>query len=184
MGENVVALATVVIFLVAALLTRAQTPLTGKRFDYNSLPYKVDTDTSGRGPQFGYNLCNSTTEGAASLCQTAMLNSLDDFCLWGPPTPNSLIGNTEAQVVAWCTRPGRGTRTIPQDALTGVQFMKTSAYVQITGIIKQELININVGDPGGQLDPHAADQRGSPIGGLMFSNAFASNNGNNNSYQQ
>lgn len=27
-------------------------------------------------------------------------------------------------------------------------------------------------------------QRGNPLGGLIFSNAFASNNGNNNTYQQ
>src|ERR1700730_9742861 len=40
-------------------------------------PYKVDTDASGRGPQAGYNICNSTTEGPASLCQTAFVNSID-----------------------------------------------------------------------------------------------------------
>lgn len=57
-----------------------------------------------------------------------------DFCLWGPPEPNSLIGNTEGEAVAWCTKPGRGTRLIPQGALTGVQFMKTPAYVQVRSI--------------------------------------------------
>lgn len=40
-------------------------------------PYKVDNDPSGRGPQFGYNRCNSTTEGPNSDCQLAMLNSID-----------------------------------------------------------------------------------------------------------
>jgi hypothetical protein len=37
----------------------------------------VDTTNGPRGIQTGYNLCNSTTEGPSSLCQTAMVNSLD-----------------------------------------------------------------------------------------------------------
>ncbi|EUC58738.1 macrofage activating glycoprotein, putative [Rhizoctonia solani AG-3 Rhs1AP] len=172
----------------AAATTRASasfTPLASKHFDYTNLPYKADTDTGGdRGAQYGYNLCNSTTEGQKSLCQTAMINSIDDFCLWGPPEPNSLIGNVEGESVAWCTKPGRGTRVIPAGSLTGVQFMKTKSYVQVTGRIKQTGINIAAKDNGGELDPHGADRRGNPLGGLLFSNAFASNGGNNNSYQQ
>jgi hypothetical protein len=60
-----------------------------------------------------------------------LIPNFQDFCLWGPPKPNSLIGNTEGEAVAWCTKPGRGTRLIPAGALTGVQFMKTPAYVQV-----------------------------------------------------
>ncbi|CAE6345914.1 unnamed protein product [Rhizoctonia solani] len=160
------------------------TPLAEKRFEYTALPYKADTGSGERGTQFGYNICNSTTEGQTSLCQTAMINSIDDFCLWGPPEPNSLIGNTEGEAVAWCTKPGRGTRVIPAGALTGVQFMKTPSYVQVTGRINQALINIAADDSGGEMDPHGADRRGNPLGGLLFSNAFPSNNGNNNTYQQ
>ncbi|CAE6488205.1 unnamed protein product [Rhizoctonia solani] len=160
------------------------TPLAEKRFEYTALPYKADTGTGERGTQFGYNICNSTTEGQNSLCQTSMINSIDDFCLWGPPEPNSLIGDTEGEAVAWCTKPGRGTRLIPAGALTGVQFMRTPSYVQVTGRIRQELINIEKNDSGGEMDPHGADRRGNPLGGLLFSNAFPSNNGNNNTYQQ
>ncbi|CAE6482761.1 unnamed protein product [Rhizoctonia solani] len=161
------------------------TPLASKRFEYTALPYKADTDTGGdRGAQFGYNLCNSTTEGPTSRCQTAMVNSIDDFCLWGPPEPNSLIGNVEGEAVAWCTKPGRGTRVIPAGALTGVQFMRTKSYVQVVGHIKQTQINLAANDNGGEMDPHGADRRGNPLGGLVFSNAFASNGGNNNTYQQ
>jgi len=150
----------------------AQTPLSDKRFDYNALPYQADTDTGERGTQYGYNICNSTTEGPESLCQTALINSLDDFCLWGPPEPDSLIGNTEGEAVAWCTKPGYGTRLIPEGALTGVQFIRTSDYVQVTGRIQQDLINIAADDSGGEMDPHGADQRGNPLGGLLFSNAY------------
>ncbi|CAE6406940.1 unnamed protein product [Rhizoctonia solani] len=160
------------------------TPLASKRFEYTALPYKADTGGGERGNQFGYNICNSTTEGPTSLCQTAMVNSLDDFCLWGPPEPNSLIGNTEGEAVAWCTKPGRGTRLIPAGSLTGVQFMRTKSYVQVTGNIRQTGINIAEKDDGGEMDPHGADRRGNPLGGLVFSNAFPSNGGNNNTFQQ
>lgn len=57
--------------------------------------------------------------------------------------------------------------------MTGVQFIKTPAYVQITGLIKQELINLTPNDTGGEMDPHGADQRGNPLGGLLFSKAFS-----------
>ncbi|KAJ1304257.1 hypothetical protein OPQ81_005418 [Rhizoctonia solani] len=169
---------------VSAFAQSAFTPLAEKRFQYTALPYKADTDTGERGTQFGYNICNSTTEGQTSLCQTAMINSIDDFCLWGPPEPNSLIGDTEGEAVAWCTKPGRGTRLIPAGALTGVQFMRTRSYIQVSGRIDQRLINIADGDTGGEMDPHGADRRGNPLGGLVFSNAFPSNGGNNNSFQQ
>ncbi|CAE6507233.1 unnamed protein product [Rhizoctonia solani] len=172
----------------APTTTRASssfTPLASKHFEYTALPYKADTDTGGdRGGQYGYNLCNSTTEGPTSRCQTAMVNSIDDFCLWGPPEPNSLIGNVEGEAVAWCTKPGRGTRVIPAGALTGVQFMRTRSYVQVVGHIKQTGINLAANDNGGEMDPHGADRRGNPLGGLVFSNAFASNGGNNGTYQQ
>ncbi|KAF8499928.1 hypothetical protein JB92DRAFT_2980797 [Gautieria morchelliformis] len=172
--------------LVAAssVLAQADTPLASKHFEYTALPYMVDTTNGPRGIQTGYNLCNSTTEGPSSLCQTATVNSLDDFCIWGPPKPNSAIADTEGELVAWCTKPGRGTRIIPSGALTGVQFMQTPDYLQVTGRINQTLINIAAGDSGGEEDPHGADGRGNPLGSLVFSNGFPSNNGNNGSFQQ
>jgi hypothetical protein len=65
-----------------------------------------------------------------------------------------------------------------------VQVLKTSAYIQIAGFIDQTQVNMNAQDYGGELDPHGADLRGNPLGGLMYSNAFPSNNGNNNTFQQ
>lgn len=147
-------------------------PLASKHFTWGALPYQADTDTGDRGTQYGYNLCNTTTEGPTSLCQTAIINSIDDFCLWGPPEKDSVIGNVEGESVAWCTKPGYGTRVIPKGAITGVQFMKTPDYIQVTGFITQNLINIQADDSGGELDPHGADQRGNPLGGLLFSNAW------------
>ena len=61
------------------------------------------------------------------------------------------MGDTEGEAVAWCTKPGRGTRVIPQGAITGVQFMRTPAYVQVTGFINQQLINMQADDYGGEV---------------------------------
>jgi hypothetical protein len=152
------------------------TPLASKHYAYPSeIPYMVDTDQGLlRGYQHGYNLCNSTTENQDSLCQTSFVNTVDDFCLWAPSEPNSLVADTEGEMVAWCTKPGRGTRLIPAGALKGVQYIKTSAYVSVVGFIDQRFINIASDDWGGEMDPHGADLRGNPMGGLMYSNAFSS----------
>ncbi|KAF9518132.1 hypothetical protein BS47DRAFT_1338723 [Hydnum rufescens UP504] len=175
----------VVTFLTTASLAAAQViPLTQRIYPYSQIPYKVDTDTTGRGPQSGYNLCNSTTEGPTSLCQTALVNSIDDFCVWGPPIPNSTIGDTEAESVAWCSKPGHGSRIMPAGTLTAVQFLKAPAYIQVTGLLNQVNIDLTADDGGGEMDPHGADERGNPLGALVYTNAFPSNNGNNGSYQQ
>ncbi|KAG6827379.1 hypothetical protein H0H92_012035 [Tricholoma furcatifolium] len=170
-------------------------PLVDKHFDYPSgIPYRVDTDDNlARGRQTGFNICNSTTQNQDSLCQTSFVNSIDgkfqtyflafdDFCIWGPPDPNSVVASTEGEMVAWCTNPNHGTRLIPKDSLTGVQFMRTPDYVQVVGYINQSRINLQSDDYGGEMDPHGADWRGNPLGGLMYSNAWS--NGNNNSYTQ
>lgn len=39
------------------------------------------------------------------------------------------------------------------------------------------MINIAAGDYGGEMDPHGADRRGNPLGGIMFSQAFGRGNG-------
>ncbi|KAG5642763.1 hypothetical protein DXG03_002142 [Asterophora parasitica] len=65
------------------------------------VPYKVDTEPHLiRGAQTGYNICNSTTQNQDSLCQTSFINSIDDFCLWAPIDPNSIVGDIEGEMVA------------------------------------------------------------------------------------
>ena len=85
------------------------------------------------------------------------MNHLDDFCLYAPPNPDSAIGDVEHEAVTWCTKPGRGTRLIPEGTLQGVQYMRTPDYIQVVGFIDQTRINIAEGDFGGELDPHGAD---------------------------
>jgi hypothetical protein len=80
-----------------------------------------------------------------------------DFCLWAPSVSNKTVGEAEGEMVAWCSKPGHGTRLIPPGALTGVQFLKTPDYIQIVGFIDQTKVNIADGDYGGEMDPHGAD---------------------------
>lgn len=88
-----------------------------------------------------------------------------------------MIGNVEAAVVAYCSQPGHGTRVMPGGTITGAQvriclhdgngcltftlfghqFMKTSAYIQVTGHFNQGGIGLDTTDTGGELDPHGAD---------------------------
>ncbi|KJA24771.1 hypothetical protein HYPSUDRAFT_135770 [Hypholoma sublateritium FD-334 SS-4] len=159
-----------------SLALTAFVPLVDKRFPYAQLPYKVDTDVGlARGEQLGYNICNSTTEGPESLCQTAIINSLDDFCIWAPPTPGQTVGEIEGEMVAWCTKAGHGTRVMPPGTITGVQLTRTPDYVQVVGFMNQTLIDMVAGDEGGEMDPHGADLRGNPIGGVVYTQAFADN---------
>lgn len=159
---------------VAVTGTTPSQPLASKHYDSPAqLPYKVDTDEGlVRGTQIGYNICNSTTENQSSLCQTAYINGPGDFCLWAPPEPGKTVGEIEGEMIAWCTHPGRGTRLIPAKAITGVQYLKTPDYVQVVGFIDQTKIDMTADDYGGEMDPHGADLRGNPMGGVVFSNIW------------
>ncbi|GAA6048247.1 hypothetical protein JCM3770_006502 [Rhodotorula araucariae] len=163
----------------SAVAQSSSVPLAAKRFQWNNLPYQADTDSGERGRQVGYNRCNATTQNQESMCQTAVINSIEDFCLWAPPTPGEEVGNIEGEMVAWCTKEGYGTRIIPEGALQGVQFIQTPHYVQVVGYIDQAQINMLPEDYGGEMDPHGADQRGNPLGGLVFSDAFGANSTRN-----
>ena len=136
--------------------------------DVRSLPDKTQNG------QFGTNNCG-TGSSQDSNCQTAWINSIDDFCIWSPHAPNSVIGDTEREGIAWCTKAGRGTRTIPDGTLKGVHWVETDKYVQVTGVGDFTKTNIRAGDDGGEFDPHGADANGNPIGGLLFGNTFRPN---------
>ncbi|KAK4700307.1 hypothetical protein P7C70_g5943, partial [Phenoliferia sp. Uapishka_3] len=118
------------------------------------------------------------------MCQTLIMNDVSDFCLWGSPgtSPNGTIGDIEASTVAYCTKDTHGARTIRAGAITGVQFMRTSAYIQITGHINQTALMLTEDDTGGELDPHGADLLGNPLGGLVYSTGLPS--GDNSTMMQ
>lgn len=102
--------------------------------------------------------------------------------MWGSPKAGDTIGDVEAAVVAYCTQEGHGARLIKEGSLTGVQFMRTSAYIQVTGHIKQSGIGLTDDDSGGELDPHGADLAGNPLGGLVYSTGLPT--GDNKTYIQ
>lgn len=107
-----------------------------------------------------------------SMARLLTLNSVDDFCLFGPPEPGpeSLIGNVEPIVVAYCTKPRNNARLIPDGTITAAHFIRTPSYVQIYGFWDGTRVNIPAGDSGGELDPHGAENVGNPIGGNVTSN--------------
>ena len=49
--------------------------LSNLHYSFSNLPEQVYPFPVLRGPQLGYNICNSTTQGNASLCQTLIVNS-------------------------------------------------------------------------------------------------------------
>ncbi|KAB5589430.1 Carbohydrate-binding module family 13 protein [Ceratobasidium theobromae] len=150
-------LASVLVSSVAAQYTATWDPA--------NLPDTTEADQSGT------NKCG-TGNSQDSMCQNLYVNSASDFCIWGPPKPDSVIGEIEQIVVAYCTTPGRGTRLMPEGTLKSAHFLKTPDYVQVTGVGDFTKIGIRRGDEGGELDPHGADKLGNPHGGLVFSNAF------------
>ncbi|KAF9028564.1 carbohydrate-binding module family 13 protein [Hymenopellis radicata] len=137
---------------------------------WNTGYYYTDLPNTSEDGQSGTNNCGTGSSDSAQ-CQTAWINSAEDFCLWAPPTVDS-IGNSERLEVAYCTKSGRGARTMPDGTLQGVHFVKTPDYVQVTGVGDFTKINVAAGDAGGELDPHGADGNGNPIGGLVYGNSF------------
>jgi hypothetical protein len=45
-----------------------------------------------------------TPVNQTSMARLLSLNSINDWCVFGPPEPNSVIGDTEEFEVAWCMR--------------------------------------------------------------------------------
>ncbi|WAR57826.1 hypothetical protein PtB15_5B56 [Puccinia triticina] len=147
--------------------TSGDVPLYLKRFTWPNLPYQADTGNGPRGTQQGYNRCNATTQNQDSMCQTTFMNSIQDKYF-----PHSIVGNIEGEMVAYCTTKKFGTRLIPAGAITGLQVTRTPGYIQAVGFIQQTALNLQANDTGGEEDPHGADQRGNPLGALMYSSAF------------
>jgi hypothetical protein len=80
MSFSTLSLLAVAVNLVAAQnpATTALEPLASKHFTYPNIPYQVTGDQGGiRGPQSGFNLCNSTTQNQDSKCQVCFLSDFD-----------------------------------------------------------------------------------------------------------
>lgn len=193
-------------------VTTSPLPLTSYHYEYDELPYQINPYPVGRGPQFGFNQCNSTTEGPESNCQTLVMNSLVrrfDKIPCGQKAyrlnrMTSASGVGPSQTASWAiSRPERLSTAprragaavscllVPSLVLTYVfffgiiisawtatltarnaQFIRTSAYIQITGRLNQEGVGLDHSDTGGELDPHGQDLLGNPIGGVVYSHGM------------
>lgn len=115
-----------------------------------------------------------TPQNQSSMARLLSVNSIDDFCVFAPPEPNSVIGNTEEEEVAWCVQARNNARVIPDGTFTAVHFVKSPLYVQVMGMGDFTKINIADNDEGGELDPHGATGNGNPVGGNVTSNVSGS----------
>ncbi|PWN50541.1 hypothetical protein IE53DRAFT_387139 [Violaceomyces palustris] len=106
----------------------------------------------------------------SSDSRLASVNSVDDWCTFGPDIPGTAIGDGEESTVAYCTKPRNNARVIPDGTVTAAHFVKTPLYVQIMALGDFTKIGIPAGDEGGELDPHGATNMGNPIGGNVTSN--------------
>ncbi|KAG8871097.1 hypothetical protein FRB97_009016 [Tulasnella sp. 331] len=133
-------------------------------YTYDSLPNTTETG------QTGTNNCGTTSSNTSS-CQNLFVNSVTDFCLYGPPSPNTISADEEIEV-AYCLNVGYGTRLFPEGTIIGAHFVQTPDYVQVSGNGDFTKIGVTAGDEGGELDPHGATGNGNPIGGLVFTTAY------------
>ncbi|KAG8988117.1 hypothetical protein FRB94_001843 [Tulasnella sp. JGI-2019a] len=164
---------------VSSSITNAPT-VTTKPKPNKSLTYSatytpgVNLPVTSEQGQYGTNACG-TAANATSLCQNVYINSVQDFCIFGPPVkPGQFetISADERIEIAYCLNEGYGTRVMPEGTITGAHFVQTPDYVQITGWGDFTKIGITKGDYGGELDPHGYDGNGNPIGGLVFGNSY------------
>lgn len=138
--------------LLAALLALGTSSLTvSAQYSAYYTPSASGLPRHTESGQSGTNKCG-TQSSQTSMCQNVYINSITDFCLWGPPNGGEVADN-EAVEVAYCTQAGRGTRVIPEGTIKGAHFVQTSHYVQVTGNGDFTKIGITAGDEGGELDP-------------------------------
>ncbi|PWN36848.1 uncharacterized protein FA14DRAFT_183227 [Meira miltonrushii] len=159
MLQSTFALFTLVLASSSALIRAQEKPT----FNITNLPDKWEDG------QYGSNQCGKwKPHSQRSRCQNVYVNSVQDFCLWGPPRGQEEIGEVEDRTVSYCTKSGYGTRIFPPGTLKGAHFIKTKDFVQVTGYGDFTSIHVKAGDEGGELDAHGADGRGNPHGGLVF----------------
>lgn len=114
------------------------TPLISKGFAYpTGIPQKADTDVGLlRGSQFGYNQCNTTTEGPESNCQTAVINSIDGasqvtclICLVHSVIQTFVYGPLQSQARLLLTRRVRWLHGAQGPAMEHVLFLSMPSRV-------------------------------------------------------
>ncbi|KAK0548402.1 hypothetical protein OC861_000547 [Tilletia horrida] len=112
----------------------------------------------------------NTPINQTSMARLASINSVDDWCTFGPPGTGEMMGDIEGETVAWCTKARNNARVIPDGTVTSAHFIKTPLYVQLLALGDFTRIGVVPLDEGGELDPHGATGLGNPVGGNVTSN--------------
>lgn len=157
---------------ISALASQATASTPSSPFDFGDpspdYPGVVAQDPSG--PTNPEKPEMDTPINQTSVARLASINSVDDWCTFGPLDPDVEIGEQEERVVAYCTKPRNNARVIPDGTVTAAHFVKTPLYVQIMALGDFTRIGIKANDSGGELDPHGQTNKGNPIGGNVTSN--------------
>jgi len=135
-----------------------------------SSTYPGVRSTNKNGPTNPKSPSLGTPINQQSDSRLASINSIDDWCTFGPGSTGQPIGDIEAETVAWCTKARNNARVIPDGTLTAVHFVKTPLYLQVMALGDFTKIGLVAGDEGGELDPHGATNMGNPVGGNVTSN--------------
>ncbi|SPO31479.1 uncharacterized protein UTRI_06609 [Ustilago trichophora] len=161
------AAAALLVALAAGVSAQSPPPF---RYGTPSPNYPGVRGTNRNGPTNPSTPQLNTPINQTSNSRLASLNSIDDWCTFGPEVPGTIIGNVEGETVAYCTKPRNNARVIPDGTVTGAHFVKTPLYVQLMALGDFTKIGLVAGDEGGELDPHGATNMGNPVGGNVTSN--------------
>ena len=158
--------------VLAAAAVSAQSSSSVPPFQYGTPnpDYPGVKSTARNGPTNPSSPQLNTPINQTSTSRLASINSVDDWCTFGPPGTGQPLADVEEITVAYCTKPRNNARVIPDGSVTGAHFVKTPLYVQLMAVGDFTSIGFMAGDEGGELDPHGATGMGNPIGGNVTSN--------------
>jgi hypothetical protein len=102
-------------------------------------------------------LLTATVNASGQIAQVVDAN---DFCVFLPPNDatDRIISNSEWNANAFCmgnTPQATGADKIPSGFIKSAHYVKTDAYVQVTGQIDYTKANLVGSDGGGQMDVRA-----------------------------
>ncbi|KAL4399893.1 hypothetical protein ACI68E_002802 [Malassezia pachydermatis] len=157
---------------VSAQAAQASSSTPSPPFQYGnpSPDYPGVVATNPNGPTNPDKPTVNTPINQTSTARLASINSIDDWCTFGPLDMGTKVANQEERVVAWCTKPRNNARVIPDGTVMGAHFVKTPLYVQVMALGDFTKIGVQPGDTGGELDPHGQFGTGNPAGGNVTSN--------------
>lgn len=148
----------------------ASTPSSPFKFGNPSPDYPGVVAQNPVGPDNPQKPQMNTPINQKSLSKLASINSIDDWCTFGPADIDVELSDQEERTVVYCTKPRNNARVIPDGTVTAAHFVKTPLYVQVMALGDFTRIGIKDGDHGGELDPHGQTNKGNPVGGNVTSN--------------